>query len=85
MRPGNLILRLKRIQVTLSAVEPKTIVLILSFVTLVSIWAHADCKPPSEDRTTEGIDALFTLLVEHYEHGSVLLTCNLLFSKWDAS
>jgi len=31
----------------------------------------------------QGGEVLFTLLAERYERGSVLLTSNLAFSKWD--
>ena len=31
----------------------------------------------------EEMEVLFTLLAEHYEPGSVLLTSNLAFSKWN--
>ncbi len=34
-------------------------------------------------QTREEMEVLFTLLAERYERGSVLLTSNLAFSKWD--
>lgn len=34
-------------------------------------------------QSREEMDVLFTLLAERYERGSVLLTSNLTFSKWD--
>ena len=35
------------------------------------------------DQTREEMEVLFTLLAERYERGSVLLTSNLPFSKWE--
>jgi DNA replication protein DnaC len=35
-------------------------------------------------RSREEMEVLFTLLAERYERGSVLLTSNLPFSKWEA-
>ncbi len=34
-------------------------------------------------QSREEMEVLFTLLAERYERGSVLLTSNLAFSKWD--
>ena len=36
------------------------------------------------DQTREQMEVLFTLLAHRYERGSVLITSNLPFSKWDA-
>ena len=35
-------------------------------------------------QSREEMEVLFTLLAERYERGSVLLTSNLPFSKWEA-
>ena len=35
------------------------------------------------EQSREEMEVVFTLLVERYERGSLLLTSNLLFSKWD--
>ena len=35
-------------------------------------------------QSREEMEVLFTLLAERYERGSVMLTSNLCFSKWDA-
>lgn len=34
-------------------------------------------------QTAEEIEVLFTLFAERYERGSIMLTSNLPFSKWD--
>lgn len=36
-----------------------------------------------EEQTRDEMEALFTLLAERYERGSVMITSNLPFSKWD--
>jgi IstB-like ATP binding protein len=52
--------------------------------------ADADSRPRSAidemgyvQQSREEMEVLFTLLAERYERGSVLLTSNLPFSKWE--
>jgi hypothetical protein len=41
-------------------------------------------RPPEQKlQTREEMEVVFTLLAERYERGSVLLTSNLPFSKWE--
>jgi hypothetical protein len=40
-------------------------------------------SPEQKLQTREEMEVVFTLLAERYERGSVLLTSNLPFSKWE--